>query len=266
MACAQGFPVDSGSYYVLEILVRVGTKVKDAASSGTPLILSLHLLDDSSTYTVNTSSGSQEYTIAKPGTSLASASIAWDDMITGFGENYSVANLNSPVLVEGDFTIVADLYDFYLNGDKIGLYASPVNGSSVYGDNYTLWLYPDPFLWVQVTHIYSNVNRAICIFPVVDDGTFGIEEDQFLKGIKLGQSYPNPAVDAANIKFGIDADSPVKIEICDAQGKLVFVDELGKKLKGEYDYQLDLTSFTSGIYYYTLFTNKGNLTKKLIVE
>jgi hypothetical protein len=250
----------------LEILVRVGTKVKDPASSGTPLILSVHLLDDSSNYTVNTASGAQEYTIGSPGTSLASASIDWDDMMTGFGENYSVANLNSPILVQNDFTIVADLYDFYINGDKIGLYASPINGTTVYGEHYTLWLYPDPFLWVQVTHIYSTVNRAICIFPVVDDGTFGIEEDNFVSGIKLGQSYPNPAVDNVNIEFEIDNDSPVKIEICDAQGKLVFIDELGDFTAGVHNYQLNLENFSSGIYYYTLFTNKSNLTKKLVVQ
>lgn len=267
-AFAQGFPLDTGeSYYILDILVRVGIKTKAQNSTGTPLILSVQYLDDSSTYTINTSSGSVSYTVNKPGTALGSASIAWNDMITGAGINYSVAHLNSPILVEKNFCVVVDLMDFYLNGDKIGLWVSPPNGgSNIYGLEYTLWLYPDPMLWLQVNHLYGNINRAIAIFPVVDDGTFGIENDRFIHGIKLGQCYPNPATTSANIEYEIDAASDVKIEFTNAEGKTFMVKNLGKTNTGKQNLSVDVSAWPAGIYYYTLFTANQSLTKKLLIS
>jgi hypothetical protein len=267
-AFAQGFPVDTGqSYYILDILVRVGIKIKDQNSTGTPLILSVHLLDDSSTYNVNTSGGSQSYTVHSPGTALGSASIPFDDMITGTGVNLSVAHLTTPILVEKNFCVVVDLMDFYLNGDRFGLWVSAPNGASnIYGMENTLWLYPNPMLWLQVNHLYGNVNRAIAIFPVVDDGTFGIENDRFLNGIKLGQSYPNPAKDMARIEYEIQKASQVKLELMDANGKLIKQMDLGKKAAGRYHVEVQTSELASGMYFYTLHSNGKSMTKKLVVS
>lgn len=265
---AQGFPIDSGiSYYLLDILVRVGIKNKAQNSTGTPLILSVQYLDDSSTYNINTSSGTVSYTIHKPGTSLGSASIAWDNIKTGAGINYSVAHLNTPILIEKNFAVVVDLMDYYLNGDKIGLWVSAANGgSNIYGNEYTLWLYPDPLLWLQVNHIYSSVNRAIAIFPVVDDGTFGIADDAFLNGIKLGQSFPNPAQNQVTIEYEIEKASNIKIEFSDINGAIIYTEELGKKPMGIHNYKIDIENWNSGVYFYTLFTEKEHMTKRLIVN
>ena len=267
-AFAQGFPVDtSQSYYVLDILVRVGIKSKDPSSTGTPLILSLQYLDDSSTYTVNTSSGSISYTVHAPGTALGSASIPYDDMITGVGINYSVAHLSSPVLVEKNFCVVVDLMDFYLNNDRIGLWVSPPNGgSNIYGLEYTLWLYPNPMLWLQVNHIFSNVNRAIAIFPVVDDGTYGIENDKFLNGLKLGQSYPNPAKERVNVEFELKEASRVELEFTDAQGKLVKKMNLGNLGQGKHQKQINTSQWKPGVYFYTLHAGNKNITKRLVIS
>lgn len=267
-ACAQGFPLDTGkSYFILDVLVRVGIKIKGSGSSGTPIIVSLQYLDDSSSYNVNSSSGTQSYTIHSPGTSLGSASILWNDMITGVGVNYSVAHFNTPVFVEHDFAVVIDFVDFYLNGDKVGLWCSPPNGgSNIYGLDNTLWLYPNPMLWLQVNHIFSNVNRAIALFPVVDDGTYGIAEDEFISGIKLGQNFPNPVEDNANIEYEIQKASNVKMEVMDATGKIIFTKDLGKQTCGTHQLTIDASKWSSGIYYYTLYSGEQHLTKKMVVK
>lgn len=267
-SCAQGFPLDtSESYYILDILVRVGIKIKGPNSSGTPLILSINYLDDSTTYNINTSSGTQSYTIKSPGTARGSASIAWNDMITGAGYNYSVAHFNTPVFVDQSFAVVMDFVDFYLNGDRIGLWASaPNGGSNIYGLENTLWLYPNPMLWLQVNHLYANVNRAIAVFPVVDDGTFGIEHDAFLHGMKLGQCAPNPAQDFTQIEYEIAQSKSLVLEIFDGQGKLIQHHDLGKKAAGKYKFRLPTNSLKSGMYYYSLQAEGKNLTKKLVVK
>ncbi len=267
-ACAQGYPLDTGkSYFILDVLVRVGIKTKGTNSSGTPLIVSIQYLNDSTTYNINSSSGTQTYTIHSPGTSLGSASILWNDMITGVGVNYSVAHFNTPVFVEHDFAVVIDFVDFYLNGDKVGLWCSPPNGgSNIFGLENTLWLYPNPMLWLQVNHLFGNVNRAIALFPVVDDGTFGIEEDEFISGIKLGQNFPNPVEDKAHIEYDIQKASDVKIEVVDATGKTVFLKDLAKQAPGKHQLTIDASKWSSGIYYYTLYTSDGHLTKKMVVK
>ncbi len=267
-AFGQGFPVDTGqSFYILDILVKVGNKVKDANSTGTPLILSVQYLDDSSTYNVNTSSGSQSYTVHAPGTSLGSASILWDNIYTGLTNQYSVAHFNTPLHIEKNFVVVVDLMDFYLNGDRIGFWVSPPNGgSNIYGLEYTLWLYPNPMLWLQVNHIFSNINRAIAIFPVIDDGTFGIEDDAFLNGLKLGQSFPNPATTSATILFELETGSEVQLEMTDINGNTVLSENLGKKPSGTHHHNISLENLASGIYFYTLHANNKSLTKRLIVS
>ena len=267
-ACAQGFPMDTGkSYFILDVLVRVGITIKGSGSSGTPLIVSIQYLNDSTTYNINSSSGTTTYTIHSPGTSLGSASILWNDMITGVGVNYSIAHFNTPVFVEHDFALVIDFVDFYLNGDKVGLWCSPPNGgSNIYGLENTLWLYPNPMLWLQVNHLFSNVNRAIALFPVVDDGTFGIAEDEFISGLKLGQSYPNPVAGQAYIEYENKEASEVKIEVVDATGKTVFIKDLGKQIPGSHKLIVDASKWSSGIYYYTIYSGKNHLTKKMVVK
>ncbi len=265
-AFAQGFKLDTNeSYHILDILVRVGVKVKSSVT-GTPLILSVHYLDDSSNYTVNTATGSIEYTIGSPGTSLGSASIAWDNILTGANQ-YSVAHFNNPIYVEKNFTVVVDLIDFYLNGDKIGLWTSSSGGgSAIYGNEFTLWLYPNPLLWLQVNHIYSSVNRAIAIFPVVDDGTFSIDDENFYRGMKLGQSYPNPTTDFATIEYQLEKQAPISLEICDATGKVVHNENLGDMPAGLHSIKIDAKELAPGIFYYTLFSGNEHITKKMLVK
>ncbi len=266
-AFAQGFPLDSGkSYYILDVLVRVGIKSKSPSSTGTPLIVSIQYLDDSSSYNINTSSGTQSYTIHSPGSSLGSAAIAWNDMITGVGYNYSVAHFNTPVFVDKDFAVVVDLVDFYLNGDKVGLWCSAHGGASnIYGQENCLWLYPNPMLWIQVNHIYLNVNRAIALFPVVDDGTFGIGDDKFMNGLKLGQSFPNPAKGRVTIEYELQTANDVRIELCDIQGKIVKSFPQGRQVAGKHSFSFDSSQMAPGVYFYTLFSGQKHLTKRLLI-
>ena len=264
---AQGFKLSANeSYYILDVLVRVGIKIKNS-STGTPLIISVHLLDDSTTYSVTGSSGSVTYTIGSPGTTLGSSAIQWNDIIAGAGVHYSVAHFNTPLFVDENFTVTVDFADLYWNNDRVGLYASPNGGASnIYGREFTLWHYPNPNLWVQVTHIFSSVNRAIAVFPVVDNGTYGIESPNYYNGLKLGQAFPNPAIDKIVIPYSLEQQSNINIEIIDAKGQRIALLEEGNKNAGEHSFSYNVSKLSAGIYYYTLYTDKTTLTKRFIVK
>ncbi len=264
---AQGFKLGPNeSYYVLEVLVRVGIKIKNS-TTGTPLIISVHLLDDSTTYNVTSGGVSTPYTIASPGTTLGSSAIQWDDILSGAGVHYSIAHFNTPLFVDQNFTVTVDFADLYWNNDRVGLYASPHGGASnIYGREFTLWHYPNPDLWVQVTHIFSSVNRAIALFPVVDNGTYGIESPNYYNGLKLGQAFPNPAEYDITFPYALENKTNVSMEIISSNGQLVRRIEKEDQAKGEHSIKIDVSNYTAGIYYYTLFTDNGNLTKKFIVK
>lgn len=264
-AFAQGFKGDSAGYEITELLFFVGRKIKNS-NFGTPLIISLQLLDDSSTYTVNTSTGSQTYTIGAPGTILASTSVSWDDIEeTAVAEfDFTVAALPSPVFVNQDYAVVVDLFDFYINDDRLGfMTAGNGSASACMGKQYCLWLYPDPLLWLQVSHLYAAIDRAIGIFPVVDDGSSGIENDAFEKGMKLGYVYPNPACDQVSVVLELQNKEFLKLILVDPSGKLMKEVELGSLMPGEHEIKLDIQGYAAGNYYLLLGNGEYTLSRKL---
>ncbi len=266
-AFAQGFEADTAGYEIIELLFLVGTKIKKS-SFGTPLIASIYLLDDSCHYTINTSSGPVEYSIACPGTHLQSASVPWDDInespIVSF--NFTSARLPSAVSVNQKYCVVIDLFDFYMNDDRIGFMCSGHGGASaIFGKENCLWRYPDPLLWLRVDHLYTGMDRALGIFPVIDDGTYGIEEDLFQAGLKLGYAYPNPAGEHVKVVFSNQQIEDMELRILDQSGRTLTEKKLDNVYPGEHELSFDLSGFASGHYYIILSNGKSNLTRKLIL-
>lgn len=73
--------------------------------------------------------------------------------------------------------------------------------------------------------------------------------------------YPNPAMNEVNLKWNMPED--VSVRIYNALGKLMFY---GKKVSLVNGYRIDMSSFGSGVYFVKLNTNKGEITKKLILK
>ncbi|MGM0648127.1 MAG: T9SS type A sorting domain-containing protein [Bacteroidota bacterium] len=266
-AFAQGFSCDTAGYDILEVLFLVGRKVQ-SSDFGTSLIASIHLLDDSTTYNINTSGGPITYTIASPGSSLMAFSVAWDDIkeSSAVSPAFTVAHLPAPVEVKQDYAVVVDLFDFYMNGDRIGfMTAGNGSGSAIYGKKYTLWRYPDPLLWLQVSHLYSGIDRSIAIFPVVDDGTTGIARDKFANGLKLGYLYPNPATDQLTVQFETKNTNELELFLVNQQGAVVFDKRIRGFMPGPNQIQLNLQSYPQGIYYLVLRDKEHSLTRKVHV-
>ncbi|APY07637.1 hypothetical protein BWZ20_04680 [Winogradskyella sp. J14-2] len=73
--------------------------------------------------------------------------------------------------------------------------------------------------------------------------------------------YPNPAKDQVNLKW--NKPENVSLRIFDTQGKLMFY---GKNINLYNGYKVDVSSFNNGIYFVKLNSNKGEITKKLILN
>lgn len=242
----------------------MGLKVKNSPF-GTPLIVSLQLADGESSYSINSAGTPISYTIKAPGTGLAQVSFPYDSIKAGFGTWYSRVNLPAPVLVNRNYFVVLDFADYYLNDDKLGMYASSSGGASqIFGKENVLWLYPSPFLWLQVSHIYGNVDRCIAIFPIIDDGTSGTECIGVVNGIRDAMSYPNPCSEDIAIKFGIDKPSDAAIALVDQNGRTIEEVVLRNLPAGNIEHKFNISGLAAGLYFYTIETNQGNLARKFI--
>ncbi len=99
---------------------------------------------------------------------------------------------------------------------------------------------------------------------VVDE----LPENQTLTPNKfsLSQNYPNPFNPGTTIEFSIPETEFVNLKIYNILGQEVATFVSAKLTPGNYKYTWDASGFTSGIYYYRLYTNTGFVrTKKLIV-
>jgi len=86
----------------------------------------------------------------------------------------------------------------------------------------------------------------------------------------LSQNYPNPFNSKTSFKYEIPTASPVKIEVYNVLGRKVKTLVNEKKEAGFYTVYWDGIddqgeSVVSGIYFYYMITNKGKITRKMIV-
>lgn len=110
------------------------------------------------------------------------------------------------------------------------------------------------------THGRSMYEISTANIPI---GIIGNSEiaDKF----SLGQNYPNPFNPKTNIKFSIPKADYVRLKVYDITGSEVAV-LLNKNMpKGEYTYEFDASNLPSGVYFYTLKTEKFTSTKKMIL-
>ncbi len=74
---------------------------------------------------------------------------------------------------------------------------------------------------------------------------------------KLLQNYPNPFNPSTKIAFELPYESEIKLSVYDIAGKEVAV-LINRKLQaGFYEQQWDASGFSSGIYFYRMYSNNG---------
>ncbi len=96
--------------------------------------------------------------------------------------------------------------------------------------------------------------------------TLGIDQISIANGVELLQNYPNPFVDVTRMSFRLKDAREVSLEIHDINGRLVQKELLGQRPAGVTDYIFNAKNLEAGVYTYTVVTEDGRLTRKMIVE
>ncbi len=108
--------------------------------------------------------------------------------------------------------------------------------------------------------VFVNVDNLV--IPTTEVTTTSIIEA--IKSNKIS-SYPNPTKNKLLIDIGLYEASPITIEVFDNTGKKVNSQVL-QGVKGKNTIEVNTTSFSNGMYYYTLKTKDGINTSRFAVS
>ncbi|HWY12921.1 MAG TPA: T9SS type A sorting domain-containing protein [Bacteroidia bacterium] len=106
-----------------------------------------------------------------------------------------------------------------------------------------------------------------------DTLNFKIIYNPTLSGIKENSSsivsasdiYPNPSTNNANITVVLIDESPVKIQVFNSLGSLVYNGN-EQKLAGKNKLSVDCANFNSGLYFVTVTAGDSKITKRLVIN
>lgn len=186
-----------------------------------------------------------------PGTVIGTATVPLATIVSNTNSSLMTGVAFSPAItIPGPFYVGVVLPQSA--GDTLALVTntdgdtSPGTAWEQFSDNSWHAMSESPASW--------GINVQSGIFPIVCT-LVGIPENVSLESILI---YPNPANDVLNINMANYGKADVKIEIYNAMGELV------KSMNNNSQtLQIDMSNEVSGIYYVTLVTNEGTITKKV---
>lgn len=110
----------------------------------------------------------------------------------------------------------------------------------------------------------QNAADAEEIIHISHDWFYGLlSDDEYDAAMAKLTAYPNPSNSLTTIEFDV-LNSNAVLNITDMTGKLIFTDQL---MEGTSQYNLDVTGFSAGTYFYSIVDKNGvKTTKKLQVS
>lgn len=85
------------------------------------------------------------------------------------------------------------------------------------------------------------------------------------KTTKLNQNYPNPFNPSTNITFELAEDGNTSLQLYDISGRLIYSIFNGFIEAGYHSYKFSAINLPSGTYFYSLQTQSGTISKKLVI-
>ena len=92
-----------------------------------------------------------------------------------------------------------------------------------------------------------------------------VDDEALIRDFTLQQNYPNPFNPSTRINFTVAQQSPVTITVSDITGRVVAKVADGIYQAGEHAVVFDAAQLSGGIYFYTLQSSKGRITKQMML-
>lgn len=116
------------------------------------------------------------------------------------------------------------------------------------------------------TNPTADPTRNWLIYRKITMPTVGVKNiSTVASDYSLSQNYPNPFNPTTNIKFSIKKAGFVTLKVYDINGKEVSTLVNNKMEIGSYEYTLNASNLSSGVYFYTIKANGYTETKKMML-
>ncbi len=158
---------------------------------------------------------------------------------------YTSVKLNSSGELVGNIMFNSDFLGTLDNSirlnDKAVLICSDLNGTTL--DRFAKIINYD------LSSITTNIN----------------ESEKMPSEFSLSQNYPNPFNPTTSINYSVPSSEYVSLKVYDLLGKEVATLVNQEMNAGNYNVKFDASNFSSGIYFYTIETDKYNKTMKMLL-
>lgn len=120
---------------------------------------------------------------------------------------------------------------------------------------------------IFIDNRYGNENYRLFLSRAKFDGVNDLEiDDNYIpKEITLYQNYPNPFNLSTNIKYSLNKEGKVKLEIFGVLGNKISTLIDKEQSPGIYKIQFDGSNISAGVYFFTLIFENIRITKKFIL-
>ncbi len=155
--------------------------------------------------------------------------------------------------------------------DNSEIYSDSVTGHYVrmiYTGTYTFQFSAPNYITKIFPNVYVKNDSTTILNVLLSPTSTGITKEENLPdGFVLYQNYPNPFNPTTIIKYQLNKDSYVNLDIFDITGKLIQRLVSYKQNKGQYEVQLNANDLrlSTGIYFYRLTTENYTETKRMIL-
>jgi hypothetical protein len=123
-----------------------------------------------------------------------------------------------------------------------------------------------PGLAFSGDHDYQENRITYSSIPKTDFWPIRITENNKTDNLSISSVFPNPATTCGKIRIDLDVQSNVTMQLTDLTGKTVLKNDLGRVTVGSHDYDIDVTSLPSGIYFLQVTSGNTAKTEKLVVN
>ncbi len=112
-------------------------------------------------------------------------------------------------------------------------------------------------------YVTDGGNKTVYKFKYTTDT--GIDDEVNLSDFQLDQNYPNPFNPSTLISYTLPKAGDVRVVVTNSLGQEVALVSEGYQLAGRHVKEFKANNLTSGIYFYTLITDAGRISKKMIM-
>jgi hypothetical protein len=131
--------------------------------------------------------------------------------------------------------------------------------------NYTCTI---PFVYEEMTNNDPTLPVQFYYIPdfVKTYTITGMEDPDKNAHTMIAQNYPNPFTSRTFIRVNLLESTCLMLEVYNLTGSLVRTEDLGIMGKGVHDLEFNADGLSKGIYFYSVNTGSGRVTKKMIIQ